>query len=219
MSQINVNIDIPLKKRVCLMKKRVLALLAALCLTAGTAAAFSDVHESDWYSDEVAYVAQTGLMKGVSGDLFAPDWAVSRGTVVTVLYRLADSPTVTTTVSFSDVAAGSWYFDGVAWAQAAGVAAGYENGDFGPDDNVTREQLAVFLERYAKYKDLEIASGVVGGYNDTDRISAWALDGMKHAVGAGLITGKDGNLLDPKGLATRAQLAAVLQRMNTPVQG
>lgn len=201
------------------MKKRLLALLAALCLTVGTAAAFSDVSESDWYADEVAYVVQAGLMKGVSDDLFAPGWAVSRGTVATVLYRLDGSPAVTTGSPFPDVAAGSWYADAVIWAQTTGVAAGYGNGTFGPDDNITREQLAVFLQRYAELKGQEIASGVVSGYYDSGSISAWALDGIKHAVGAGLITGKDGNLLDPRGLATRNQLAVVLQRMHTPVQG
>lgn len=201
------------------MLRRVLALLAALCLTAGAAAAFSDVNEESWFSDEVAYVVQEGLMQGVSQDLFAPGWAVTRGTVVTVLYRLEDSPAPEEGPVFPDVAADTWYANAVNWARNTGIAAGYDSGNFGPDDPVTREQLAVFLWRYAQYKGLEIAQGVTGGFSDAGKISTWAEDGMKHAVGAGLLAGKDGGLLDPGGIATRAELAAILQRLNTPVSG
>jgi hypothetical protein len=196
-----------------------LALLAALCLTAGAAAAFSDVDEGSWYSDEVAYVVQEGLMKGVSQDLFAPEWAVTRATVVTVLYRMEGEPGEARDAGFPDVGPSVWYGAAVAWAKEAGIAAGYGSGAFGPDDPVTREQLAVFLWRYAKYKGTEIAAGVLGGYGDAGAISSWAEDGMKHAVGAGLITGKNGELLDPSGVATRAELAAILQRLATPVSG
>lgn len=201
------------------MRRRFLALLAALCLTAVSAAAFSDVNEESWYSGEVTYVVQEGLMKGVSQDLFAPDWAVTRATVVTVLYRMEGEPSAAGDSGFPDVAEDAWYGAAVAWAGEAGIAAGYDTGAFGPDDPVTREQLAVFLWRYAQYTGMEIADGVLGGYGDAGTVSQWAEDGMKHAVGAGLITGKTGGLLDPGGVATRAELAAILQRLATPVSG
>lgn len=201
------------------MIKRLCALLIALCLTMGAAAAFSDVSETDWYGDEVEYVFQQGLMSGVSNDSFAPQEPVSRGMVVTVLYRLDGSPSVGGSTSFSDISPGIWYSDAIIWARSAGVAAGYGNDTFGPNDTVTREQLAVFLWRYASYKGMEIANGVLGGYHDAVYISSWALDGMKHAVGAGLVTGKDGGWLDPGGVASRAELAAILQRLMTPAAG
>ena len=201
------------------MKRRLGALLAVLCLIAGTAAAFSDVKESDWYYGAVEYAVQAGLMKGASGDVFLPGDTVTRGMTVTVLYRMEGSPAVGGGVPFPDVAAGEWYSDAVAWAKSTGVATGYGTGTFGPNDAMTREQLAVFLWRYAKYKGTEIANGVLGGYCDAGTVSTWALEGMTHAVGAGLIAGKDGNRLDPDGIATRAELATILQRLATPAAG
>lgn len=201
------------------MTKRLCALLIVLCLTVGAAAAFSDVNENDWYCRDVEYVFQNGYMSGASDEMFAPNDPVTRGTVVTVLYRLEGAPEINGPVSFPDVAAGEWYSDAAAWAGSVGVAAGYDNGAFGPNDIVTREQLAVFLWRYARYKEMEIADGVVGGFNDAGRISSWALEGMKHAVGAGLISGKDGGLLDPPGVSSRAELAVILHRLMTPAAG
>jgi len=201
------------------MKQRLYALLTALCLTVGAAAAFSDVQENDWYSDEVEYVVQQGYMTGVSDEAFAPNAFVTRGMVVTVLYRLEGAPALSESTSFSDIAVGEWYSDAVIWAKHAGVAAGYVSGAFGPNETVTREQLAVFLWRYAGYKGMEIADGVVGGFDDAYKISVWALDGVKHAVGVGLMTGKGGDLLDPSGKASRAELAVILRRLMTPVAG
>lgn len=201
------------------MMRKLCALLAALGLTVGAAAAFSDVQEGDWHPGAVEYVSEHGLMDGVSGDLFAPDTAVTRGMVVTVLYRLEGAPEVAGPASFPDVGADTWYGGAVAWAQGADVAAGYGSGDFGPNDIVTREQLAVFLQRYAVYKGMEIADGVLGGYRDEESISFWALDGMKHAVGAGLIAGRGGDMLEPGGVASRAELAVILQRLMTPAAG
>jgi len=201
------------------MIKRLCALLAAVCITAGAASAFSDVSGQEWYGNQVEYVCGQGLMNGISDQLFAPETPVTRGMAVTVLHRLEGAPAAAGTASFSDVSTGQWYCDAVAWAQNTEVSDGYGNGNFGPDDTVTREQLAVFLWRYARYKGMEIADGIVNGYYDADSISTWALDGMRHAVGAGLITGKDGDLLDPGGPASRAELAVVLCRLRTPAAG
>lgn len=201
------------------MHKKMMALLLALCLTVSGAAAFSDVAEGAWYYQEVQQVSQEGLMSGVSTGEFAPGVSVTRGMVVTVLYRMEGTPATTQVASFSDVTAGEWYADAAAWAQTAQIASGYDGGTFGPKDNVTREQLAVFLWRYAQYKGMELADGVLGGFEDSEHISAWAQEGMAHTVGAGLITGTSDGQLKPNGVATRAQLAVILCRLLTPVAG
>ena len=201
------------------MIRRLCALMTALFLTVLWAAAFSDVSQQDWYGDEVEFVFEQGLMNGVSDELFSPHTPVTRGMAVTVLYRLEGSPAVADPSGFPDVGADQWYGDAAAWAKNTGLASGYDTGNFGPNDAVTREQLAVFLWRYADYKGMEIASGVIGGYYDAESVSLWALDGVRHAVGAGLMTGKDGDLLDPGGAATRAELAVILRRLTTPAAG
>ena len=109
--------------------------------------------------------------------------------------------------------------DVAAWCAQQSIAAGYGDGSFGGGDIVTREQLAVFLWRYAQYAGLELAAGVLDIYPDRDGIHTWAREGMAHAVGAGLITGRDGNRLDPGGPASRAQLAVILRRLTTPAVG
>ncbi|MPM13713.1 Endo-1,4-beta-xylanase A [bioreactor metagenome] len=201
------------------MQKRFFALLLSLLLTAGSAAAFSDVSDSDWFAQEVEVVTGVGLMSGSEDGYFLPQLPVSRGMVVTVLYRMEGMPAVNAAAAFSDVAEGEWYADSALWAQTVGIAAGYDDGRFGPDDPVTREQLAVFLFRYASFRGMEIAQGVLGGFRDEGSVSSWALEGMKHAVGAGLLTGGGGAALDPRGTATRAQLAVILFRILTPVSG
>ena len=201
------------------MNRRIVALLLVLTFCCGGAAAFSDVEAGSWYEQAVEEVSQQGLMSGVDGQRFAPDSFVTRGTVVTVLYRMENAPHVDGEGGFSDVEADAWYATAAAWAQSVGIASGYGDGRFGPSDNVTREQLAVFLWRYAQYKGMELAEGVLGGFEDSGSISAWALDGMEHAVGAGLITGTSEGLLQPGGVANRAQLAVILCRMMTPAAG
>jgi hypothetical protein len=201
------------------MKRRITALLLAMCLLAGGAAAFSDVAAGSWYAQAVEQVSQQGWMGGVDGQHFAPDASVTRGTVVTVLYRMEGAPSVNGESGFPDVEGDSWYASAAVWAHSAGIASGYGDGRFGPNDNVTREQLAVFLWRYAQYKGMELAEGILGGFEDSGSVSSWARDGMEHAVGAGLITGTSEGLLKPGGVANRAQLAVILCRMMTPAQG
>lgn len=174
---------------------------------------FADVAESAWYYDAVRYVCSNGLMTGTSDSAFSPDLFTTRGMIVTILYRLEGSPAVSGTASFRDVPAGQYYSEAVAWAAANGIVKGYDTGLFGPDDVITREQLAVILYGYAQYKGYDVTTGGdLSGFADNASVSAWAADALKWANGQGLITGKSGNLLDPAGTATRAEAASILSR-------
>lgn len=203
------------------MKKRACALLLALAMTAGAAGAagFTDVSEGAWYAEAVEKVSSEALMNGTTETTFAPDEYVTRGMVMAVLWRLDGKPEPEGGSSFSDVQ--DWYFyaQATAWAEEQGLAAGMGDGTFGGGVTVTREQLAVFLWRYAKLTGAEVASGVLEHYPDQEEVHDWAREGMAHAVGAGLITGLEDGSLDPGGAATRAQLAVILQRLMTPAVG
>ena len=174
---------------------------------------FTDVKEGEWYYPDIRYVCSTGLMTGTSATTFSPDMFTTRGMIVTILYRLEGSPAVSGAAPFGDVPTGQYYSEAVAWASANGIVKGYDTGLFGPDDVITREQLAVILYGYARYKGLDVTvSGDLSGFADSASVSAWAADGLKWANGQGLINGKNGNLLDPAGTATRAEAAAILSR-------
>ena len=206
------------------MKRTICAWLLALGLAVGTAlpasaAPFSDVASDAWYAPAVGEVSDAGVMNGTTDTTFSPDEQVTRGMVVTVLWRLAGSPAASASVTFPDVEDWYYYAPAVAWAQAAGVAAGLGDGTFGGGSIVTREQLSVFLYRYSQYAGHELANGVLDLYSDVDSVHDWAREGMAHAVGAGLITGTDEGVLEPAGPATRAQLAVILQRLMTPAVG
>ena len=206
------------------MKRTICAWLLALGLAVGTAlpasaAPFSDVASDAWYAQAVGEVSDAGIMNGTTDTTFSPDEQVTRGMVVTVLWRLAGSPAAAAATTFPDVEDWYYYAPAVAWAQAAGVATGLGDGTFDGGSIVTREQLSVFLYRYSQYAGDELASGVLDLYNDVDSVQSWALDGMAHAVGAGLITGTDEGNLEPAGPATRAQLAVILQRLMIPAVG
>ena len=172
---------------------------------------FTDVQAGAWYADAVKYVFDQGLMSGMSAQEFGPDGQVTRGQVVTILWRLAGSPTVSGK-AFPDVSASAWYADAVAWASANGVVSGYENGGFGPGDPVTREQLAAILYRYAQLRGKATdQTADLSGYPASVTISAWAPQALKWAVGSGLISGTGTHTLSPRGTATRAQFAVILQ--------
>lgn len=205
------------------MKRRVLSLFCALAMCAALASAalaadFTDVKTGSWYHDAVVKCVDMGLMQGTSSTAFSPDAAVTRATVVTTLWRLEDSPAASVAAPFPDVEEGKWYDTALAWGKGKGIATGYSDGTFGPNDKVTREQLALFLYRYAVYKGDTVASGVLDLYSDGGTVSKWAVDGMKHALGAGLIVGTDGHL-NPGGIAARKELAVILVRLTTPVAG
>ena len=174
---------------------------------------FADVQPGSWYFDAVRYVEQNGLMSGVCADAFAPDATTTRGMIVTILYRLEQKPDVNGKNVFTDVRSGSYCEDAVIWATETKIVSGYGNGLFGPNDAITREQLAVFLYRYAAYKGYDVsARASLDGFADRTQISGYAYDAMSWAYAEGLITGKSASTLAPKGEATRAEVATILMR-------
>lgn len=175
---------------------------------------FNDVSANDWFASAVDYVTGKGMMNGTADNTFSPKANTTRGMVVTVLYRLENQPS-TSAASFTDVASGAYYANAVAWANANGIVSGYGSGKFGPNDKVTREQLAAILYRYAQYKKYDVSVGEdtnILSYNDAQSISTYAIPAIQWACGAGVVTGKSGSKLDPKGNATCAEVAAMLMR-------
>ena len=175
---------------------------------------FNDVSANDWFASAVDYVTGKGMMNGTADNTFSPKANTTRGMIVTVLYRLENQPS-TSAASFTDVASGAYYANAVAWANANGIVSGYGSGKFGPNDKVTREQLAAILYRYAQYKKYDVSVGEdtnILSYNDAQSISSYAIPAIQWACGAGVVTGKSGSKLDPKGNATRAEVAAMLMR-------
>ena len=174
---------------------------------------FTDVKADDWFYEAVKYAYDNKLMDGTSSTTFAPLMTTNRAMIVTILWRLEGSPVVNYAMNFSDVESGVWYTEAVRWAAAEGIVKGYSDTVFAPDDTVTREQLATILYRYAEYKEYDVsAKGDLTTFADGSTVSTWAADGMTWAVGAELITGKDGGKLDPTGTATRAEVATILMR-------
>jgi hypothetical protein len=174
---------------------------------------FKDVKETDWFYNSVKYAFENGLMTGTSTDIFNPLVDTSRAMIVTILHRLEQTPDTPANI-FTDVDAGTWYTDAVAWAAANGIVKGYGGGLFGPTDSVTREQLACILYNYARYAGYDVSqSAELTGFIDGGSTSDWAVEAMQWAVGSGLIRGKGNNLLDPTGPATRAEVAAILERL------
>ena len=173
---------------------------------------FNDVSANDWFASAVDYVTGKGMMNGTADNTFSPKANTTRGMVVTVLYRLENQPS-TSAASFTDVASGAYYANAVAWANANGIVSGYGSGKFGPNDKVTREQLAAILYRYAQYKKYDVSgANSLDGYTDVQSVSSYAVPALQWANAAGVVNGKSGSKLDPKGYATRAEVAAMLMR-------
>ena len=174
---------------------------------------FADVQSSDWYAGAVAFVTSRELFQGVSDAQFAPTASMTRAMLVTVLHRLEDQPGAGAAAAFDDVPAGAWYTLAVAWASENGIVTGTGSG-FNPDGSVTREQIATILYRYMQYLGLDVsARGELSKFSDGGETSGWAEDAMEWAVGAGILTGKSGTVLDPTGTASRAEVATMLQRL------
>ena len=171
---------------------------------------FPDVTEGDWFYDAVRYAYETGLMDGVGDNLFAPNSQTTRAQLVTILYRLEGEPEVSGTSGFTDVEAGTWYTDAVAWAAANGIVSETE---FAPGKDITREQLATILFRYAEAKGYDVSARAdLSAYTDADQIQSYAAESVAWAVAEGLIQGFEDNTLRPAGNATRAQIATILMR-------
>ena len=174
---------------------------------------FTDVSEKDWFYGDVMFVYENGLMLGTSKTLFSPHGTATRGMMATILWRMESSPAPKGKNSFTDVVAGKWYADAITWAAENGIFAGYGKDKFGPNDPITREQLAAIFYRYADYKGYDLTvKGNLDTFKDADKITDYAKTAMQWAVSSGLVKGKSGNLLDPQGTATRAEIAAMLHR-------
>ena len=174
---------------------------------------FTDVASDAWYAQAAAYVYRQGLMSGTAQDRFSPDLTTNRAMLVTILYRLAGSPAVDGGSAFTDVSGGDWFASGVAWASANGIVTGYGDGRFGPNDPITREQMAAILYRYAGFAGQSTAGRAdLSGYTDAGQVSPYAAEAMGWAVDRGLITGVSAGTLAPGGSATRAQVATILMR-------
>lgn len=174
---------------------------------------FDDVKEGDWFYDDVTFVVEKGLFNGTGDNKFSPHASMNRAMLVTVLYRLEGEPRVTGSSEFKDVAVGQWYTSAVIWATQNEIINGYGNGKFGPTDNITREQMATILFRYAQFKKYDTAaSNPLTGYRDFTSVSVFSLKSMKWANAEGLINGRTTTTLAPQGTATRAEVAAILHR-------
>ena len=174
---------------------------------------FTDISEKDWFYGDVMFVYENGLMLGTSKTLFSPHGTAMRGMMATILWRMEGSPVPKGKNSFTDVEAGKWYADAITWTTENGIFAGYGKDKFCPDDPITREQLAAIFYRYADYKGYDLTvKGDLDKFKDADKITDYAKTAMQWAVGSGLVKGKSGNLLDPQGTATRAEIAAMLHR-------
>ena len=170
---------------------------------------FFDVPDGAWYADKVSYVSAHGLMKGTGGGAFSPGVAMTRGMMTAVLYRIAGSPAGPGgTGGFTDVSAGAWYADAVAWAVSAGVVGGYGNGTFGPNDVITREQMTAMLWRFAGRPAAESGED----FADEGAISSWASGAVDWARAVELMVGRGENRFDSRGTTTRAEAAALLAR-------
>ena len=184
------------------------------CLSHG----YADVDQGDWYHEAVDYAIRNKLMLGKAEGVFAPKSITTRAEMVTVLYRLEGEPAVTEDIPFDDVPAGEWYSDAISWAAANGIVDGYGNGKFGPNDTVTREQMAVILYRYADYKGYDVTKlADMAGYTDAAAVSDWADTAMKWAVAAGIIEGKSATTLSPSGDSIRAEVATVFMRFDEKI--
>ena len=174
---------------------------------------FTDISEKDWFYGDVMFVYENGLMLGTSKTLFSPHGTAMRGMMATILWRMEGSPVPKGKNSFTDMEAGKWYADAITWTTENGIFAGYGKDKFCPDDPITREQLAAIFYRYADYKGYDLTvKGDLDKFKDADKITDYAKTAMQWAVGSGLVKGKSGNLLDPQGTATRAEIAAMLHR-------
>ncbi len=198
-----------IKTKKILTRVGIICLMAVLCAGIALAAAggYLDVPEGSWYWEYVYYAQEQGLMDGADGNMFKPDSTMNRAMTATVLYRAAGEPETDGSAGFQDVPDGAWYSDAVNWASQSGIMEGYGDGTFGPDDSITREQMAAALWRLAG----EPKAGTPS-FDDASEISEWALTAVGWAQETGIMDGADGGLFRPQARATRAQAATVLSR-------
>lgn len=174
---------------------------------------FTDVGEDQWYYEAVKYAYLNSLFNGIDKTTFGPQIEMNRAMLVTVLYRLDGTPPADTTTAFTDVPEDQYYAPAVSWAAANSIVYGVSETEFAPNQNITREQIAAMIMRYAKYKDIDVsAQADLSAYTDQAEISSWAKEAMSWANAAGLIKGRTETTLDPSATATRAEVAQILMR-------
>ncbi len=173
---------------------------------------YNDVKDDEWYYDAVYYNYLAGTMTGMTADTFEPDKSLVRGQFASIIHRMEGEPKVEFAPEFPDVEKDAWYATAVLWAKSAGVVNGYQSGNFGPADNIVREQMAVMMYNYAEFKGYDVsAANDLSAFGDAELVSAYALPAMKWAVGAGIISGKGGTMLAPHAETTRAECAAIIR--------
>ena len=179
----------------------------------GEISCFSDVKKENWYFDSICYAEQNRLFFGVSNTKFAPNEPLTRAMFVTILYRAEGQPQTNNMLKFEDVAENAYYAEAVSWASENGIVAGASDTEFVPERDITREEMAVVISRYADYKGINTDSqGDLSVFADANAVSRWARENVAWAVGTGLIFGKGDNILDPLSSITRAETAAILNR-------
>ena len=178
---------------------------------------FSDIDSSDWFYDDVKTVVTNGLFTGISASIFSPDDTMTRAMFTQVIANLegVDSDEYNSS-GFDDVPNNAWYLSAVEWAVENCIVSGYGNGNFGPSDNITGEQMAIMLNNYIRYKGMTFPSGMAPphvAFVDEDEISAWALDAVKDIQATGIVSGNPGYLFNPKAGVTRSETAAIFARL------
>ncbi len=176
---------------------------------------FTDVKKSDWFYTNVEYAVNNKLMNGTTATTFAPSENLTRAMLIAILYRAEGEPAVNKSIPFSDVAVNAYYANAVIWAQQNGIVNGVTENAFAPDNNITREQIAAIMFRFAKYKGYDVSVGEstnILSYTDARDVSEYAVSAMQYAVGSGLMKGKTESTINPLDNATRAEIAAILQR-------
>jgi hypothetical protein len=177
---------------------------------------FVDLDDDDWYHDGIHYCIEMGYMDGTGTNTFEPETATTRAMIVTVLWRIEGEPEVEDTTTFKDVKSGTWYSTAVAWASQNKIVEGYSSTQFGPEDEITREQFATILFRYANYKGYDTSHvGDIDSFVDAEHVSSYAEAAMIWANGAGLMNGREGNAIAPKGSAKRSEAATLIYRFDT----
>jgi len=174
---------------------------------------FADVFAPDWYLDAIKHVYESGTMIGISETEFAPMMPTSRTMMVTVLYRIAGAPECGPCL-FADIPEGMWYTDSVSWAAENGIVGGIGNNRFAPEQEMTREQMAVMLYNFCLYLNIELPENNAQEVTDAESISSWAIEAVTAMYKAGILSGKGEGVFDPQGAATRVEIAAMLQKFD-----
>lgn len=172
---------------------------------------FKDIQENDWFYHTALKAYEKGLIMGTSEDEFSPHLGTTRGMITTMIHRLEGEPISNSLLKFNDVIQDKWYAQAITWGNEKGIVVGYQDSIFKPDQNITRQELCAVLYRYAKYKEYDVSkSDDLSDFVDHKEVSSWALENVKWAVASEIIHGKGNGILDPKGIATRAEVATML---------